>query len=546
MLEPSNHLESSWITWHHLTSLDIAWHHLTSLDITWHHLTSFVIAWHRLTSLDIAWHHLTSLDTAWHRLTSLDITWHHLTSLDIICHRLTSLDITWHRLTSLDITWHHLTSLDIAWHRLTSLDIAWHRLTSLDITWHHLTSLDITWHRLTSLDIAWHHLTSLDITWHHLTSFDIAWHHLTSLDIAWHRLISLDITWRFGMFFVGFFFWLWAWLKHVEGGSKHRTPRIELITKAFEQFKNVRTTRIVLNHLESIWAGDLLGICEFSEASLRGIFSPILPMVTLTCSIAMMATTTGKIFGLNGTRKNAVRLRAEAALKKSRSSTRWFMCQCSTVLTITMCLCRCLPHPTSSTRTVMSICLRKSSMSTRIMNSTMTAMKATPIGSSDGLHTRSPGAVTTWPWDALALGMAATTSTLMSLPKEWDTHMGEFMIATLASPIGCRAGRVPRRTGAARNTTRAAWNSIAALVLSLDCSGFLRFTKAYYHESLTYHDYHVTKCIQVAFIVFRHLLMMAFDSSMMFNDLDPFWQIYSVSGSYVGRRETLMVPWQWK
>ena len=87
-------------------------------------------------------------------------------------------------------------------------------------------------------------------------------------------------------------------------------------------------------------------------------------MVTLTCSIAMMATTTGKIFGLNGTRKNAVRLRAEAALKKSRSSTRWFMCQCSTVLTITMCLCRCLPHPTSSTRTVMSICLRKSSMST--------------------------------------------------------------------------------------------------------------------------------------------------------------------------------------
>ena len=31
----------------------------------------------------------------------------------------------------------------------------------------------------------------------------------------------------------------------------------------------------------------------------------------------------------------------------------------------------------------------------RIMNSTMTAMKATPIGSSDGLHTRSPGAVTT-------------------------------------------------------------------------------------------------------------------------------------------------------
>ena len=206
-------------------------------------------------------------------------------------------------------------------------------------------------------------------------------------------------------------------------------------------------------------------------------------MVTLTCSIAMMATTTGKIFGLNGTRKNAVRLRAEAALKKSRSSTRWFMCQCSTVLTITMCLCRCLPHPTSSTRTVMSICLRKSSMSTRIMNSTMTAMKATPIGSSDGLHTRSPGAVTTWPWDALALGMAATTSTLMSLPKEWDTHMGEFMIAMLASPIGCRAGRVPRRTGAARNTTRAAWNSIAALVLSLDCSGFLRFTKAYYHES---------------------------------------------------------------
>ena len=51
----------------------------------------------------------------------------------------------------------------------------------------------------------------------------------------WH-LTSLDITWRFWMFFVGFFFWLWAWLKHVEGGSKHRTPRIELITKAFEQF----------------------------------------------------------------------------------------------------------------------------------------------------------------------------------------------------------------------------------------------------------------------------------------------------------------------
>ena len=102
------------------------------------------------------------------------------------------------------------------------------------------------------------------------------------------------------------------------------------------------------------------------------------------------------------------------------------------------------------------------------MFSLMTARKATPIGSLDGLPTRSPGAVTTWTWGALAPGMAAITSTVMSLPKGWGTHTDESTIVMLASPIGCRAGRIPRRTGAARNATGAAWSSTALQELTLD------------------------------------------------------------------------------
>ena len=87
-------------------------------------------------------------------------------------------------------------------------------------------------------------------------------------------------------------------------------------------------------------------------------------------------------------------------------------------------------------------------MSTKSTSHT-TAMKATPTGILDGPHTRSPGAVTTEAWDAQEPGTAATTFTLTFLRPVSDMRKAESMTVVLASPIGCRAGQVPRRTGAA-------------------------------------------------------------------------------------------------
>ena len=210
------------------------------------------------------------------------------------------------------------------------------------------------------------------------------------------------------------------------------------------------------------------------EAGCCGISGPSLPVVNLMCWIVKLATTTGSTCGRCSTRQTAVLVRAEVAVKKRRSSTGWFMCQWSSLPTTTMCLSQCLRHRISSTRTTMSTCLQRSSTSILSITSDMTARKAIPIGTSDGLRTRSLGAAATRTWDALAPGMEATTSTLMFLPQEWDMRVAESMTATPASPIGCKAGRIPRRTGAAPNRTGAAQSSTAIPVRSLDSIGFPR------------------------------------------------------------------------
>ena len=210
------------------------------------------------------------------------------------------------------------------------------------------------------------------------------------------------------------------------------------------------------------------------EAGCCGISGPSLPVVNLMCWIVKLATTTGSTCGRRSTRQTAVLVRAEVAVKKRRSSTGWFMCQWCSLPTITMCLSQCLRHRILSTRTTMSTCLQRSSTSILSITSDMTARKAIPIGTSDGLRTRSLGAAAARTWDALAPGMEATTSTLMFLPQEWDMRVAESMTATLASPIGCKAGRIPRRTGAAPNRTGAAQSSTAIPVRSLDSIGFPR------------------------------------------------------------------------
>ena len=95
------------------------------------------------------------------------------------------------------------------------------------------------------------------------------------------------------------------------------------------------------------------------------------------------------------------------------------------------------------------LCTGRRWFTTNLMSFNTIAMKATPTGILDGLHTRSPGAVTTETWDAQEPGTAAITFTLMFLQKVLDTRKAESMTVVLASPIGCRAGQIPRRIGAA-------------------------------------------------------------------------------------------------
>lgn len=101
-----------------------------------------------------------------------------------------------------------------------------------------------------------------------------------------------------------------------------------------------------------------------------------------------------------------------------------------------------------------------------ITNLSTTAIQATPIGSSDGQLTRSPGAATISTWDALAPGMAATISTPTSC-MAWAMRMAESMTATLDSPIGSRDGPTPRRTGAARTRRKDASSTIVTAMLVL-------------------------------------------------------------------------------
>ena len=102
------------------------------------------------------------------------------------------------------------------------------------------------------------------------------------------------------------------------------------------------------------------------------------------------------------------------------------------------------------------LCTGRRWFTTNPMSFNTTAMKATPTGTLDGLHTRSLGAVTTEAWDAQEPGTAATTFTLTFLQKVLDMQKAESMTAVLASPIGCRVGQIPRRTGAAIIRARAA------------------------------------------------------------------------------------------
>lgn len=78
-----------------------------------------------------------------------------------------------------------------------------------------------------------------------------------------------------------------------------------------------------------------------------------------------------------------------------------------------------------------------------------TAVPDTPIGTSDGLHTRSPGAAITTILDVQEPGMAVTTFTRTSFQKVWAMSMAISMTAMLVSPIGRPDGPIPRRNGAA-------------------------------------------------------------------------------------------------
>ena len=157
-------------------------------------------------------------------------------------------------------------------------------------------------------------------------------------------------------------------------------------------------------------------------------------------------------------------------------------------------------HHTSCTRQGCTTWSQRSS--TRKMFSLTTVMKAIPIGTLAGLITRSLGAAATTIWDALAPGMEATMFTLMSLNKEWDMRMDESTIVMPASPIGCKVGQIPRRTGAALNKTRAAQSSTAILVRSFDCTGpfgpprlkrgAFDYQITYWEQTIDKHQFHMT------------------------------------------------------
>lgn len=105
--------------------------------------------------------------------------------------------------------------------------------------------------------------------------------------------------------------------------------------------------------------------------------------------------------------------------------------------------------------------------------STTTASRATPTGTSDGPHTRSHGVAVTCRWDAPALGTAAIICTPMSSLRESAISMVVSTTAVLASPTGCRAGLIPRRTGAATRRAGAVSSSTAALAMQLGCDVWL-------------------------------------------------------------------------
>lgn len=136
-------------------------------------------------------------------------------------------------------------------------------------------------------------------------------------------------------------------------------------------------------------------------------------------------------------------------------STTKFISPFISLLTSFMCLCQC--HLIRMWSTRLTMCAPHLSFtSTKSTTSLTIAMKATLTGTLDGLHTRSLGAVTTEAWDAQEPGTAATTFTLTFLRPVSDMRKAESMTAVLASPIGCRVGQIPRRTGAAITRARAA------------------------------------------------------------------------------------------
>ena len=109
----------------------------------------------------------------------------------------------------------------------------------------------------------------------------------------------------------------------------------------------------------------------------------------------------------------------------------------------------------------MSIFAKRLPCQARSMSGT-TAVLDTPIGTSDGLHTRSPGAAITTILDVQEPGMAVTISTRTSFQKVWAINMAESMIAMLVSRIGRRAGPIPRRNGAAPVSSEDVSSSAAA------------------------------------------------------------------------------------
>ena len=209
-----------------------------------------------------------------------------------------------------------------------------------------------------------------------------------------------------------------------------------------------------------------------TEACFCGIFGHLrLLLQMLPNWIAKLITITGNSCGLRRTRSSAANCMAEDVSNNPMLSTKWFMCQWCNLLTITTCLCQYLPLRTSFIRTTTSTCLQRSFMSTKSTTLLTIAMKATLTGTLDGLHTRSLGAVTTEAWDAQEPGTAATTFTLTFLRPVSAMRKAISMTAVLASPIGCRVGQIPRRTGAAISRAGAAWSSTALLARLLVCFG---------------------------------------------------------------------------